>query len=205
MNNAFIDIQFKGNGFSPGRLRDLTGWPIEPIIESGEIGLIGRYKGKPSPYGFGLLKVEPKANVIFKYAKILNTKKRALVEAKVEEIVFDIEADNMGFESIVISPEVSKLLSEINARIEFHKIPDTDNDNLANLAEKLITHVTTSTSSVQDKVKYEALLSQLLKNKFRRHITPEITYALAAYLIDNKENIKKKEFTSFEKILKESV
>ena len=205
MNSTFIDIQFKGNGFSPSRLRDLTGLPVEPIIESGEISQIGRYKGKPSPYGFGLLKVEPKANVIYKYANILNAKKKALVEAKVDEIVFDIEADNMGFASIVIPPEVSKLLSEINARIEFHKIPDSDSDNLVNLAEKLITHVTSSTSSVQDKVKYEALLSHLLKNKFRTHITPEITYALAANLIDNKENTKNREFTPFEKFFKESV
>ena len=36
--NAYIDIQFKGDGFSPVKLKALTKFPLEILVESGEVG-----------------------------------------------------------------------------------------------------------------------------------------------------------------------
>ena len=124
-----IDIHFKGNSFSPKKLSELTRLPIESLVESGEISKIGRYRGKPSPYGIGLLKLNPEENVIDKYCTILLGYKSALKESKVEEILFDIET-NDGFQYFSILPKTAKILSTLNARIEFHKIPQNEEDRL---------------------------------------------------------------------------
>jgi hypothetical protein len=48
-----------GERFSPRRAEEATGLTLARTSEPGEIGVRGRYKGLPLPYGAALLKVPP--------------------------------------------------------------------------------------------------------------------------------------------------
>jgi hypothetical protein len=124
---TYIDIQFKGNGFSPKTLKELTNLPLEILIESGQIAKRGRYKGKKSPFGIALLKLDNSDNVLLDWSKKLLNIKDSLVQSKVEEIIFDIESTNENFKNFTITTELANNLSLLNAKINFNKLEE---DNL---------------------------------------------------------------------------
>ncbi len=108
---SYINIQLKGDDFSPTMLREKTNLPIEVIIDSGDIAKIGRYKGKKSPYGIGVI------SFLFDEAKVIGysnkLKKIKRTEHHLDEIVFDfIFAENESFD---ISPIVLKSITDISA------------------------------------------------------------------------------------------
>jgi hypothetical protein len=133
MKYAAVYIRFEGNHFYPSRLKEKTNYPIEVLAEYGEISAKGRYKGKPSPYGIGVLEIQANKDkediydIIRKYSLELLYKKDYLQESGVEEIVFDIETSKDFTSEISISAEMLKDLSLLNARVEFHTINDTEN------------------------------------------------------------------------------
>jgi hypothetical protein len=55
---VFIDVAFHvtGDTFSPGKAEKATGLTFAKKNEVGDIGTIGRNKGKPAPYGSGELR-----------------------------------------------------------------------------------------------------------------------------------------------------
>ncbi len=125
--NTYVDIRFKGKGFSPKKLGEVTKLPIEVLVESGEKGKIGRYRGKPSPYGIGLLKIDTLDNQkLISYCDILIKKKDELKAANLEEIVFDIETSSKNLSSFTINSELAKMLVLLNARLEFNQIEEDE-------------------------------------------------------------------------------
>jgi hypothetical protein len=48
-----IFINMFGEFFSPGKLGQMTGYPVEDAVEPGTVGKIGKYRGEPTPYGAG--------------------------------------------------------------------------------------------------------------------------------------------------------
>ena len=117
---AYIDIQFKGKDFVPIDLSQGINLPIETLVSSGQLGKVGRYKGQPVPYGIGLLKINPTAETMNEYSDLLLKNKAKLKKYKVEEIVFDVDANSTGLKEISISGGLLKKLSSLNARIQFH-------------------------------------------------------------------------------------
>ena len=56
MIRLYADAVFSGDTFSPRLAERITGLTFSTQNEPGEIGLIGRYKGLPRPYGMAILK-----------------------------------------------------------------------------------------------------------------------------------------------------
>ncbi len=118
--------------FYPSKLKEKTNYAIKVLAEYGEISTKGRYKGRSSPYGMGVIEIhtnnaqEDIYDVIRKYISELLSKKADLKESGVEEIVFDIEASKDFTTEILISTDILKDLSLLNARVEFHTINDTE-------------------------------------------------------------------------------
>lgn len=56
MIRLYADAVFSGDTFSPRLAESITGLTFPTKNEPGEIGLIGRYKGLPRPYGMAILK-----------------------------------------------------------------------------------------------------------------------------------------------------
>jgi len=110
-----------------------TNLPIKILAEYGEIATKGRHKGKPSPYGIGVLKIsetEQKNKVpelIEEYCKRLLVNTSVLKECGVDEIIFDIESPRDIPSEISLSGDLVRNLSAINARVEFHTVKDSEN------------------------------------------------------------------------------
>jgi hypothetical protein len=58
-----VSINFSGDKFSPNKAEEVTGLVLSNKIEFGDIGLRGKYKGKPVPYGSGTLKASQEINM----------------------------------------------------------------------------------------------------------------------------------------------
>jgi hypothetical protein len=200
---TYVDIQFKGAGFSPKRLRELTKLPIESLVESGELGKIGRYKGKPTPYGIGLLKVDAlDNNLLTKYSKTLLKEKDALKESKVEEIIFDVEASPKDLASFSISPELAKLIASLNARLEFNQVEEKEDFYfLINILSSSIS----LSNSIPQKRRINKLLQVINNNHLThtKHVTAKYSYALVMYLLKNLHKRNEDEIESFDSNLKE--
>jgi len=56
MIRLYADAVFSGDTFSPRLAESITGLTFSSKNEPGEIGLNGRYKGLPHPYGMAILK-----------------------------------------------------------------------------------------------------------------------------------------------------
>lgn len=52
-----LSVLFKGEEFSPKKAEEQTGISLRDKLESGDIAERGPYKGKPIPYGKGILEV----------------------------------------------------------------------------------------------------------------------------------------------------
>lgn len=96
MSTLFIDIILEGDQFSPRKLVERTGLTIKSLAEYNEISNRGRYKGKKSPYGLAVLKVE--SSTIEKLNNVLNDVLNYLIIIKlelnqsgVEEVSLDLE------------------------------------------------------------------------------------------------------------------
>jgi len=132
MKYASVDIRFEGSKFYPSKLKERTQLPIKTLAEHGEISPKGRYKGKPSPYGIGVLEISPtgKQNNIYElieeYSRRLLNSTNELKECGVDEIIFDIENSKDFPVEISLSKDIVRNLSSLNARVEFHTINDTE-------------------------------------------------------------------------------
>jgi len=63
IDDISVSINFSGEGFSPNKAEKVTGLIFSNKNEVGDIGVRGRYKGKPIPYGSGTLKVPQEISV----------------------------------------------------------------------------------------------------------------------------------------------
>lgn len=198
--SAYIDIQFKGNGFCPGVLAEKLSLPIETLVSSGELGKVGRYKGKPVPYGIGLLKINPNVETIDSYSDLLLKNKSKLKKYNVDEIIFDVDANSYALEMISISNSILKKLSSLNARIQFHNHEIVNND-FELLISKLITKV--STSSHPNKKKIENFFRSTASTIEIANLTTEYTYAIIISLIENTQSNKKVSQKSLDEVVEE--
>jgi len=185
---AYIDIQFKGKNFSPSVLAEKMSLPIETLVSSGDLGKVGRYKGKPVPYGIGLLKIKPNIETINSYSDLLLKSKSELKKYNVDEIIFDVDATSEALEKMSISGSILKKLSSLNARIQFHNHEIANND-FALLIQKLITKV--STSSHPNKKEIEDFFRTTASKTETTNLTTESTYALIISLLENTQSNKK--------------
>jgi len=105
-----LNIIISGNNFIPSHIKGLD---IETIINSGDISKIGRYRGKPSPYGIGVISFEycPK--------KVLDCL----------DILKDVEFDDINFqlnlrcdEDLNLSNDILKCISDIGGEISVNNI-----------------------------------------------------------------------------------
>jgi len=55
IDDISVSIDFCGDKFSPNKAEKITGLVFTKKIELGDIGIRGRYKGIPMPYGSGTL------------------------------------------------------------------------------------------------------------------------------------------------------
>jgi len=102
-------------------LRELSGLPVETIVEAGDIGTKGRYKGKPTAYGLGILAVkEFDSEVLNNFLGQLLTQKLILENTNVEEVVIDFDANTTGLSSFNFSAELLKKIYDLNARLELN-------------------------------------------------------------------------------------
>jgi hypothetical protein len=172
---SYIDIQFKGKGFVPTALSEGINLPIETLVSTGELGKVGRYKGKPVPYGIGLLKINPTADMINKYSELLLQNKAKLKKYNVEEIIFDVDANSTGLKKISISSNLLKKLSSLNARIQFnnYQLPESDSPS------RIDNGTAVSTTLNKNKKKIEDFLSTASKSEIRN---------LIISLLENPEN-----------------
>jgi hypothetical protein len=108
------------------------------LAEYGEISAKGRYKGMPSPYGMGIIEIskpEIKTNIsalILEYCNRLLDNKNDLKECGVDDIIFDIERSKDAPAEILLSTNILRNLSALNATVEFHTI-----ENAGNLKNKI--------------------------------------------------------------------
>lgn len=198
--SAYIDIQFKGKGFTPGLLAEEISLPIETLVSSGDTGKIGRYKGKPVPYGIGLLKINPNEEAIDTYSDLLLKNKAKLKKYNVDEIIFDVDANSKALEKISISNSILKKLSSLNARIQFHNHERAIND-FELLIRKLITKV--STSSYPNKEEIEKIILYSESKIGTSNLTKEYTYAIIVSLLENTISDQKVSKKSFDKVVEE--
>lgn len=130
MKGTFIDIRLEGDKFSPKKLRELTNLPLEAIAEYGEVAQTGRYKGKPSPYGMALIKVdgtdeENFNKIISQYLSLLaQDNKRAIKESGVDDIIIDVETLPNKETNFSFNPEIIQEISKLKGRIDFQTIEE---------------------------------------------------------------------------------
>lgn len=197
--NTYIDIQFKGNGFSPKTLKKLTDLPLEILIESGQIAKIGRYKSEKSPFGIALLKLENSDNVLTEWSKKLLDIQESLLQSKVEEIVFDIEFTIENFKNFTVTTELANNLSLLNAKINFNKIEE---DNLEEVISKFISHIS-QTPSIPNGENLQVNLNALKDLYSNNQISPETTYGLIVFMLESLNPLSKPATEIFEKYKKE--
>jgi hypothetical protein len=199
-DTAYIDIQFKGKGLSPNVLAEKINLPIETLVSSGGIGKIGRFKGKPVPYGIGLLKREPTVETISYYSDILLKNKSKLKRYNVEEIIFDVDANSEDLEKISISSSLLKKLSSLNAKIQFHN-NELANDDFSLLLEKIITKI--STVSYPNKKKIQDFFYITASSFETTHLKSEYVYALIISFLESNATDKKISRETLEKAAEE--
>lgn len=196
----YIDLQLKGKGFSPSKFGASIGLAIEPIVESGEIGKVGRYRGMNIPYGIGLLRLEPREEAILPYAKILLKNKKALKENNVEEIIFDVDATPQRLENFSITPIIARMIAMLNARIQFHSIEEEDENDFSDVLNKLTSKMSSSRKIPQSKL-VAFLLKNIDTNKYKGHVSSEYMYSLFVYIFENMGD--KVEKPTFDKVIRE--
>ncbi len=193
---SYIDIQFKGKGFSPRLFAEKMELPVTALVESGELGKVGRYKGKPVPYGIGLLKIEPNSTAVHQYAEILSRKKNLLNSCSVEEIVFDVDATSKAMENISIDSETLKQLTAINARIQFHASKSQTNE-VADLISRL------SSLLLSSNVPQKELLDKLVTENSKKNKNAfGALYGLFVTLTNRQKSSEASELT-FDKAVKD--
>ncbi|HMO62071.1 MAG TPA: hypothetical protein PKC39_07470 [Ferruginibacter sp.] len=197
---AFIDIQFKGKLLAPKLLAEKINLPIEALVSSGELGKVGRYKGKPMPYGIGLLKINPTVETINEYSDILLKNKSKLKKYNVDEIIFDVDASSEELEKISISSGLLKKLSALNAKIQFYN-NETANDDFSVLLEKIITKV--STLAHPNKQKIKDFFHLTASSIDVTHLKSEYVYAIIISFLENSESTKKVSKQSLKKAAQE--
>lgn len=196
--NTYIDIQFAGENFSPNKLKKLTNLPLEILVETGDIAKKGRYKGKPSPFGLALLKIEPNQNSISKWCDILLSKSNLLAESNVREIVFDIESANENFSNFSINKELTEKLSQLDAIINFTKIPKVEVDEFI---QKIFIHF--NDSSINNKKIIFHNLKIIGEQWSHEHMSPRFSFAIAIYLLESINSKKVIELEKFQKYIDE--
>lgn len=183
LDDTFIDIQFKGQTLRPRALSAAIGMSIESLIESGELGKIGRYKGQPSPYGIGLLKVKPSTSELEKVVQNLADQLSLLATYGVEEIVIDVDTNIENLEKLHFSNKLMKYCAALNARIQFNR----HNDEIQNVdvfTHKLLSNLKETSLANQDEVRN--VIVSYKKEFSQSALTAENMYTLIMSLIEGK-------------------
>ena len=99
---AEIYIRLSGDGFKPSVLSERIGLPIEIISETGVIAKRGKYKGKPSPHGMGIIDISiPDISIntlVGVYSARLYDWKKILHELYVDDITIGINTFGLEYE-----------------------------------------------------------------------------------------------------------
>lgn len=196
--STYIDIQFKGNEFSPKKLKKLTGLPLEILVETGEKSKKGRYKGKPSPFGIAVLKIEPTQESILKWCNQLLLLKSNLKDSFVKEIIFDIESTNDNFSNFSITQELSNKLTKLNAIINFTKIPNIEVDEFLH---RILIHLDQTSIDNKELVAYK--LKTIEKLWAKEIMSSKFSYAIVIYLLESLDSKKKLEPDTLQKYFDE--
>jgi len=201
MNYNTIDIRFEGNKFYPSKLKQKLNLPIEVLAEYGEISTSGRYKGQLSPYGMGLLEISFPENhnningLFHEYCNKLFNWKDILKEFGVEEIIIDIANTKDYVANISLSNDILHILSEINARIEFHSLDGDDEEEKISLPKG---------NAIFNKDELYQKVRSILKNHPNINKAEAIPYFIYFYSKKDVDSIEEN-LNKFEDFYKEAV
>ncbi len=181
MNTKQIDIRFEGTYFFPSVLKKETDWPLNILVESGEISPRGKFKGKPSPYGIALLKIDedftkkdPIETIVLYSNKLIKIKK-ILEKSGVEEIVFDIETSNSKEYNYSLESDFIKKLNFLNARVDFH------GNDIEIALDTLINNVYNNSNKYLNREEFIKL--EIIRNKII-HTSPNIHVLGASHIYE---------------------
>ena len=131
MNDVQIDIRLEGEKFSPAKFMEVSQIPLEVIAEAGAPALRGRYKGKASPYGMALWRVEQEeedksdiSRILFQNLNRLWQLKGEFDNVGIEEIIVDIDAPR----EISLNHDTLSLISKLNAKVDFNATSEYEYD-----------------------------------------------------------------------------
>jgi hypothetical protein len=179
---SYLDIQFIGNNLNVNNLSKDINVPLENIVSAGEIAKLGRYKGLPSPYGIGLLKIEPNIESITYYTEILLKVKDLILKNNVEEIIYDVDANAEDLENITLTSSILMKLSQLNAKIKFNN-NEVSNNNIANLIEKI--NVKIATLPNVNKKGFQDILNITSQTFEDKNLKPEYVYAIIVTFLES--------------------
>lgn len=108
-----VCVHIEGKIVSFEELGNILGIPIETLVEYNKIADRGRYKGKPSPYGIGMILVDIKN--FEKTLDIFVEKLKFLYNKGVDTISISIELDRDWY----LSKEISKKIVKLDAEVMF--------------------------------------------------------------------------------------
>jgi hypothetical protein len=192
-STSHLDIQFIGNNLNVNNLSKDINLPLESIVSAGEIAKLGRYKGLPSPYGIGLLKIDPSIESITYYTDILLNVKDSILKNNVEEIIYDVDANSEDLENITLTSSIMMKLSLLNAKIQFNK-HEISNNNFSSLIDKI--NLKISTLSNLNKKDFQDILNITSKTFEDKNLKPEYAYAIIVTYLEtlngNNKQLKSK-------------
>lgn len=218
MRKTYIDFVFEGPRFSPRKLKELTGLPMEALAEFGEVSIRGRYKGEKSPYGLGLLKVDSNGGLadiskaVSQITKELINRRQELKESGVEEITLDVENLSQSDIEITIDKNLIQTMSQLNASIDISNTieePDQGEEERRLLKNIFVSfeknaYYASLSSDKRKKVQW------LFHNKFdeteilkRRVSQATLMTALVYYLLKYTEEQDLGKVPTFDSVLKE--
>jgi len=128
MTHNTVYIRLEGSCFQPAMFIRKTKLPFKILAEPGKVMKIGRFKGKPSPYGLAQLEVASSSvpsnlgGLLKSYTNILLHHMGSFQESGVEAIIFDVEVTAGRAFQTTLTTDVFNNLSKLNASLQFHAL-----------------------------------------------------------------------------------
>lgn len=124
-------IALFGDSFSPSKARDLTGLQFTQIHEVGEIGIKGRFKGRPYPFGHAVIEVPVKGEDNAPLILALESIAPHISELRTLGMTYGKCLITYGYDSqcnISFSPEVISALAKTGLELDISCHQDTDSE-----------------------------------------------------------------------------
>lgn len=115
-------VQFWGEKFSPACAEECTGFAFDDKNEVGDLGLTGRYKGQPTPFGAARLKPPPDvqdSDKIMWLATLLKDKIEQMAACGLEEAHFYVGYFYENQCNCTLTAQETKAIAEVGIPLCF--------------------------------------------------------------------------------------